>query len=608
MQGIENHQLTGKDAGNYHIDRLLGKGSLSHFYEAHTTSGQRVMLTAFSLPETSSPQVHARFLTHFMQEGPALTWLKHPAIIPVYDYGEYDGYPYLITPFVPGSSLAQILQSQGRFSVESALQVLRQVADGLDYAHRNGILHGSLSAANIVQGSESTVQIAGFGFMHILARQHLEQDSRSDTRLLHNAKMFAGTPARMAPEIMAAAIGQNVPFDARVDIYALGILLFELISGRLPFTGVTPLEVAQQQTQQPIPSLAALYPTLPASIDVVLQKALARHPEQRFQSAGELTHAFEQALNSYSANTNGLASLSRNAPDTQTTSPLTIIHDAGKDRATGNHSTSSIYPKLTLPLSSSKTPQSGDTPDFDPFVWWTNVSPMQTVTHPKTARAAFSAAQKVEKHRKDRRKVVALLTAGSVVAIVGFGGGTIALAHILSNHSGQSQTASTQPQLPAPTAQPQKPTPTVEPTPTHSTKSQQPAPTAQPQKPTATTKAAPTPTPQPPTPTPRPQHTGTVIGSTNMPSNTAKNFTNPANGNGSILIHLPNGNFVAYSRACTHAGVPVNYDSGSHQLVCPAHGAVFNPANNANPVQGPTNGPLSTVAIHVNGDGTITVG
>jgi serine/threonine protein kinase len=559
MQTIENHPLTGKDAGNYHIDRLLGQGPFSHFYEAHSLSGQRVMLTAFSLPETSSQQAQASFLTHFMQEGTALTRLKHPAIIPIFAYGECDSYPYLVTPLVPGSSLAQILRSQGRLSVEAVLAVLRQVADGLDYAHRNGILHGSLSAANIVQGSEGTVQIAGFGFMHILARQHLEQDSHSNTQGLHTTKLFAGVPARMAPEIVAAALGQNAPFDARVDTYALGILLFELISGHLPFTATTPLEVAQQQAQ-PIPRLAALYPMLPASIDTVLQKALAYQPEQRFQSAGELMYTFEQALNGPSAQANKLVTLVHNTP---APSP-----------------------------GSNQTPQQSNIPAFDPFVWWANVSPMQTVPHPKTVKAAVSTAQKGERHTQDRRKVVALLTASSVVAIVGFGGGTIALSHILHSHSGQTQTASIQPHQPVPvakapthTTQPQKPAPT------HTTQPQKSAPTAKPQIPTAA-----------PTPVPQPQHTGTVIGSTSIATNTAQSFSNGTN----LLIHLPNGNFVAYNRACTHVGVPVDYDPGSQQLVCPAHGAVFDPANNANPVSGPANGPLSAVTIHVNGDGTIT--
>lgn len=97
-----------------------------------------------------------------------------------------------------------------------------------------------------------------------------------------------------------------------------------------------------------------------------------------------------------------------------------------------------------------------------------------------------------------------------------------------------------------------------------------------------------------------------VIGSASIPANSSKNFTNPADGNGSILIHLPNGDFVACEQACTHEGVPVYYDGGTHQLICPAHGAIFDPAHGFSVVQGPAQTPLPRVSIHVNADGTIT--
>jgi Rieske Fe-S protein len=93
-----------------------------------------------------------------------------------------------------------------------------------------------------------------------------------------------------------------------------------------------------------------------------------------------------------------------------------------------------------------------------------------------------------------------------------------------------------------------------------------------------------------------------------MGTNAAKDFSNPVDGSGSILVHLSNGNFVAYNKACTHAGVPVYYDSGSQQLKCPAHGAIFDPANNGKPLAGPANGPLQNITIRVNSDGTITTG
>jgi Rieske Fe-S protein len=105
-----------------------------------------------------------------------------------------------------------------------------------------------------------------------------------------------------------------------------------------------------------------------------------------------------------------------------------------------------------------------------------------------------------------------------------------------------------------------------------------------------------------------PGHMGTAVGATNMANNTAMNFVNPANHRASLLIHLPNGNFVAYERACTHVGVYVNYDPATHLLVCPAHGAIFDPANGGAVLQGPATRPLPKVTIHVNGDGTITQG
>jgi Rieske Fe-S protein len=150
------------------------------------------------------------------------------------------------------------------------------------------------------------------------------------------------------------------------------------------------------------------------------------------------------------------------------------------------------------------------------------------------------------------------------------------------------------------------PTHVAKPAPTHGTQRKPVAPRAQP-SPAKT--AQPTPKPQPPQPTPTPPaHTGTVIGSTKLPINSSKDFINPADGNNSLLIHLPNGNFVACERACTHEGVPVYYDNGSQQLVCPAHNAIFDPANNFSVVQGPAQTPLPGVSIRVNADGTITTG
>jgi Rieske Fe-S protein len=219
--------------------------------------------------------------------------------------------------------------------------------------------------------------------------------------------------------------------------------------------------------------------------------------------------------------------------------------------------------------------------------------------------------------QQDRRKLVMLIAAGTAAVFVG----EIGFAHLVQsmkrspsqipNVPATGSTSAATPSGKTPTTGSAKGiqttstpsrSPTAKPSPT---KVPQPSPTSQP-----TRQPTPQPMPtQPPTPTPTPpSHTGTVIGSTTQPTNSSNNFTNPADGQGSLLLHLSNGNFVACERACTHAGVPVNYDPGSGQLVCPAHGAIFDPLHGFSHVSGPGKGPLATVSIRVNADGTITTG
>ena len=139
---------------------------------------------------------------------------------------------------------------------------------------------------------------------------------------------------------------------------------------------------------------------------------------------------------------------------------------------------------------------------------------------------------------------------------------------------------------------------------TQPTKTVQPSPTATP-KPSPTPKPTPSPTPQP---SPTPSHTGVIVGSTNQAINSSTSFVNPLDESGSLLVNLPNGAFVAFESACTHEGVRVYYDASSHKLVCPRHHALFDPAQGAAVLQGPPHRPLPAVPIHINGDGTVTVG
>jgi Rieske Fe-S protein len=280
-------------------------------------------------------------------------------------------------------------------------------------------------------------------------------------------------------------------------------------------------------------------------------------------------------------------------------------------------------PTEMVPAKEALPPPAGSRPEslagVDPFAWWSATSPGPgtaplapgTFTQRSPVRLARSNPRSRRRPaQQDRRKLVKLIALGTAGALTVSG---ISFARFIQSlKQSQSQIAN------APTAGSTAPATTQGNTPTvgttngtQMTPASSKSPTAQP-SPSTTKAPQSTPTSQPtrpPQPTPtQPSHTGTVIGYTNQPANSSKNFANPADGQGSSLIHLSNGNFVACERACTHAGVPVNYDPGSGKLVCPAHGAIFDPLNGFSLVSGPGNGPLAKVSIRINADGTITTG
>src|SRR5215467_14967600 len=292
MQTISEDQLVGKSLGDYQIERLLGRGKMSAVYLAQQRSlGHVVMVTTFPIPKTLSTTAYERCITRFTQVGSSLVKLNHPHILPIYECGVQYGLPYLVTPFVKGGSLVQILKQQPRFSPEQALDMLKQISSGLDFAHELGFVHGILNPANILMQNEQTLHITGFGLRQMLQMRDIDDRYGPETHLLSIAGTFLGSPEYIAPECVLGAT-----FDSRVDVYALGVMLFELLSGSAPFTGTDPLEVAKKRLHQPVPSLHELCPDVPAAYDLTLYLALEREPEKRYKHAGEFTNAFERVM------------------------------------------------------------------------------------------------------------------------------------------------------------------------------------------------------------------------------------------------------------------------------------------------------------------------
>jgi serine/threonine protein kinase len=667
MQTVSVDQLVGRTLGDYQVERLLGRGKMSTVYLAGQRSQKRIaMITTFTIPESLSVTARERFTARFTHIGSALVKLNHPHILPIYDCGVQYGEPYLVTSFVKGGSLAQVLKQQSRFSPERALDLLKQIAAGLDYAHSHGVVHGILNPANVLVSNEQVLQVTGFGLKQILQLQGIEATNHPQAHLFSIAGTFLGSPEYIAPECVVGA-----PVDARADIYSLGLMLFELLSGTVPFTGTDPLEVATRRLRQPIPSLHETCADLPAAFDLIVYLALEREPEKRYKSAGELARAFDRVQKVLE----GAARESTTFPKqttmhSQITLPPTVnwfdeeivptrkwqlmppvvtgqvaaigsrpkeirasSSPNGMTQETEQEHAGRFVPSSESPLAADAYNQTATS--TDPFIWWSATSAKTVGQTPGTfARSSTKSttSYKANTRRKasvrGRRQVVVGLLAGTaVVGIAGIGG--ISFARFIESNR-QSQAGNTQSAISnsssaqATQGSTQAATHGTQQTPVgSSTPKPHPSPTKGTQPTSGSTPIpgstpapgltpTPKPTQPPPTPTPTPPgHTGTVIGYTNQATNSGKNFTNPADGNSSMLVHLSNGNFVACERQCTHQGVNVNYDAGSQKLVCPAHGAVFDPANGFSQVagSGPSGlSPLPKVSIRVNADGTITTG
>ncbi|GER89514.1 hypothetical protein KDW_36760 [Dictyobacter vulcani] len=567
----QGEQFIGQTLGPYTLERLVGQGQWNAVYQAQQqTPNRSVLLTLFFLPETYSASARKRFIERLYREGAILVRLNHPHILPLLDVGDHDGHTYAVTPLIAGTSLASILQHQGYFSPEQALEIVKPLAQALNYAHQTGVTHGALSTSNVLFDADQQVRLVRFGFNRLGGIQGIETASSPYPQLLS----IANTPLTgldyFAPEVVQGALA-----TPHADIYATGMLLFELLTGKLPFKKVHSVDDVQQRLQVTVPALSSLRPDISPNIDLVIQQATKRDPAQRIQTVDQLARAFEKALYA----------------------PITHATPQSNQQTVDQHNESLfdwLNQELTMPTNASASAA---------FAEGITSSAIKTPRRQPATRPA-----------KSRRQVVALLATGGVATVAALGLGSVGMAYVFRTQSTPSSSVASVKHPAATTPASSKtavPTKKVKnaPTPAPQTVPQTQPTTAPTPQVVQTPVTPPTPTPTPvPTAPPAPAHTGTVIGSTGMGTNTAKSFTNPANGDASTLIHLPNNNFVAYEIACTHRGVPVYYDSNTQTLVCPAHGAIFDPAQGGKAIQGPATRPLSPVSIRVNADGTLTTG
>ncbi|MCC6132450.1 MAG: serine/threonine protein kinase [Acidobacteria bacterium] len=268
--------LTGQMLGRYRLESLLGRGGMAAVYRAFDEELRRAVAIKVILGEHVTDD---SFLKRFKQEAELVAHLDHPNILPVYDFGEDAGRPYLVMPLRDGGSLES--RMHGPVPPGAALSFIAQVAEALDAAHAAGILHRDVKPANVLLGRDDHIYLSDFGIAKMLETQ----------KGLTATGMVIGTPTYMAPE--QAAGKSTVPAS---DRYALAVMAFELLSGKPPYEGDSALAVLHQHVTAPVPPLSRSVPGLPLAVDGVLQKALAKEPADRHPSCREFARALASSV------------------------------------------------------------------------------------------------------------------------------------------------------------------------------------------------------------------------------------------------------------------------------------------------------------------------
>ena len=259
--------------GRYHIIRPLGEGGMAAVYLARDPKLDRMV--ALKVPNLAggNPQVLARFRI----EATAVARLEDPTIVPLYEYGDQGGQPYLVMRYMPGGSLADRIGRRVA-SLPEAVSVIDRIAAGLDYAHAHGVIHRDVKPGNILFDDSGAAYLADFGIARVNAAE-----GHKTVRGVTKAGLVPGTVDYMSPE---QALGR--PLDGRSDIYSLGVVLYEMLAGDIPFRADSQLQQAIQHVSAPIPSLRARRPDLPPPIQTVVERALAKDPAARYPTAGAL--------------------------------------------------------------------------------------------------------------------------------------------------------------------------------------------------------------------------------------------------------------------------------------------------------------------------------
>lgn len=271
--------MIGKTLGQYRIVEKLGQGGMAEVFKAYQPALDRYVAIKVLHPMVATD---TQFLARFQHEARAVAKLRHGHIVQVYDFGSEGNTYYMVMEFIDGQTLKarlRDLKEAGQtMSLEEAQGIIQAVAEALEYAHKRGMVHRDVKPANILLTSEGEAVLSDFGIARMV----------EGTRFTMTG--VVGTPDYMSPEQ-----GQGLEIDHRSDIYSLGVVLYEMLTGQTPFKADTPLAVIFKHVQDPLPLPRSINPDIPEPVERVILKALAKRPEDRFQSTMEMAKALSDA-------------------------------------------------------------------------------------------------------------------------------------------------------------------------------------------------------------------------------------------------------------------------------------------------------------------------
>ena len=267
-------ELVGSRVAGYEVLEQIASGGMGVVYRARQLSMDRIVALKVLHPRLTSDH---KFVERFEREARAAGALNHVNIVHVQDAGQAEGVCYYAMEFVDGPTVAQELRARGAVPPERVVEIIRQVAGALGFAHEQGIIHRDVKPENIMLASDGTAKLADLGLAMFVDTDAREVERGADGKL-----RVWGTPSYMAPEV-----AQGKEPDARSDLYSLGAAMFHMLTGRVPFTGASATEVLSKHVEAPLPEMQGYHPAVPRSLNPIVERLMAKDRKRRYQTAAE---------------------------------------------------------------------------------------------------------------------------------------------------------------------------------------------------------------------------------------------------------------------------------------------------------------------------------